>query len=200
VQARNVLALDETEKLTAWVIQAYGLARSSSFGLLPAVSNSQVRAVFDSMDGLLALCDPRAAGIRGDSLRALATSLEIVGHPAAAVPLYAMATAVGASGLLIKVVGVAATAWIGGAIAAVVGVVQILLAVGIPAQLRKVASELDAEDNAPAPTIPLPDGFQLPGWSGPIKPAPTSPEGGGGAAIAGIGALGLGLFLLKGLL
>ncbi len=205
---RTVLALDETARLVAGIVQAYGLARSASFGILPAVSTSQIAAVFDALDGMLALCAQRAAGLRGDSLRALATAIDIVGNGAVAASLYALATVVGASGLMAKVVGVIATAQIGAAIAAVVGVCQGLRSAGVPNQLRQVARELDAQEAASIPSIPVPGGTfgmlpgQLPTWEGPIKDAPAVPTttGGGGAAIAGIGALGLGLFLLKGAL
>jgi hypothetical protein len=200
---RTVLALDETAKLIAWVVQAYGVARSGSFGLLPAVSTSSVTAVFDAMDGMFALCAPRAGGLRGDSLRALATAIDIVGNAAVAVPLYGLATVIGASGLLAKVVGVIATGQIGGAIAAVVGVCQGLRASGIVAQLRQVARELDAEDTGVAPAIPSPIFGLLPGdlptWTQPAKypPAPTTTDGGGGGVFLGLSGLGLGLLLLK---
>jgi hypothetical protein len=204
------LSAGNAAQLTAWAMLAYGSARAASFGLLPAVSTRQVGAVFDGLEGLFSVCAPRAGGLRGDSLRALATAIEIVGSPVAAVPLYGVAAAVGGSGLLVEVVGVAVTGWIGGAMAAVVAICEVLLATGIPLQLRRVARELDAEEAASIPDIPPPTidpifGL-LPGtigtWEGPIKtpPSSTTATGGGGAAIAGVAGIGLGLFLLKGLL
>jgi hypothetical protein len=203
---RTVLALDETAKLIAWVVQAYGAARSASFGLLPAVSTSSVTAIFDAMDGLFAICAPRAGGLRGDSLRALATAIDIVGNAAVAVPLYGLATVIGASGLLAKVVGVIATGQIGGAIGVVVGICQGLRASGVVAQLRAVARELDAEDAGTAPAIDSPIFGLLPGqlptWTAPVKypPAPLPTTGGGGGVVLGLSGLGLGLLFLRGVL
>jgi hypothetical protein len=199
---RTVLALDELSRLVAAVVQAYGFARTQSFGILPAVSTSHIAALFDALDGMLALCAQRAGGLRGDSLRALATAIDVVGQGAVAASLYAVATAIGASGLLAKVVGVIATGQVGVAMGLVVGLCQGLRSAGIPAQLRQVARELDAQEAATIPGIPLPGGgYTLPIWTGPIKDAPATAAttGGGGAAIVGVGALGLGLLLLKGI-
>ncbi len=208
---RAVLNAGSLKQLTFWVHDGYSEIRGWSGGVLPAVSRGNIASVFNAMDGFFAVCAPRAGGMRGDALRVLATSIEVVGSPAAAVPLYTVATAVGASGLLIEVVGVAVTGWIGVGMAAVVGMCEVLLALGLPTELRKIADEFDAEDSATAtPTGPTPAQIQQAIDLGIALPMPTRPGsvpvpdttagvGGGGALalLGGAGVLGLGFLFLR---
>jgi len=195
---RDVLRTGSVQQVTSWVVDGYADVRSI-IPLLPYVSRRQVEAIWTALDAALRLCDARAGGWQQPVLRSLATAIDIVGSPVAAVPLYAAATAVGSSGLLIEVVGVAVTGWIGGAMAAVVGLCEALKAMGFAERLRQIAYDIDREEQAA--TQPVSSVWDDYAWTGPTKPGATTTTtpGEGGAAVAAVGGLA-GVFLLLKLL
>lgn len=135
--ARELLAVVPLEEAAH---TANELAASLGLG----VKRRDLEAVFDALDGVLSMCDARAAGWQADTLRGTATAIDVVSQAAPA--LHAAGVAIGASGLLVEVVGVAATATIGAVIVAVVGLCQILEATGVTDSMREAAAELDAEE------------------------------------------------------
>lgn len=176
------------------------------------VSRRELDAVFDALDGVLSMCDSRAAGWQADTLRGTAQAIDLVSG--AALPLHAAGLAIGASGLIAEVVGVAATGVIGGVIVAVVGLCQILEATGVTDSMRAAAAELDAEEAAAGKGgAPGKGGFDLrdlnPGFIDHAKnrgidlvrprpgaPAPSSSDDGADwLAWLGLGGTVLGLIL-----
>lgn len=138
----KLIPLREASELSVDLIEQLGLN----------VDRKPMRAVWDALEGLLAMCDPRAAGWEGDTLRVTAGAVDVVA--AAGPALHVASAAIAGAGFLVDLVGEAVTVPLAAAISTVVAVCQVLHGTGVTDDMRAAAADLDKKTSTTTPKKP----------------------------------------------